>query len=1247
MALRRIRSRWVGLALVGIVAGSASGYWAADPARAAKRATGKAWHGKVAKVVSSQATPTIKEGDELGGGGKLVTDSKTRARLMMDDGTEMLVERDTELSVDDASRTMRVVRGTVLCDVAHVDGAPLAHLLLPTGDVHVLGTKLLVTALADRSNVEVLRGDVEVQSGTHKASVHAGEEAVVSSDRIDVAPANDMAQRSAFGQALAHNEDTDLPVSGLGELRARKPGNTTEKDRAVRLQAHDVKIRVAGTVARTEIDETFFNDTDDVLEGVYRFPLPPGAEIERLGLEVDGKMIEGEFTDKAKAAAIWRGAIQQAAPLAPKPRAEIIWVPGPWRDPALLEWQAGGRFELKIFPIPKRGSRRVIIAYTETVQSSGNMRRYTYPLPQSTASALNIGNFHVDARVVGYDKAKPVRVRGYELTQAEESGGVRFSGNMTSFTPSGDLTVEYEPEDARADAVAWAFTDNTGKSPESFAAIALRPKLPHATESAPRDQVIVVDAGRSMTGERYVRARRLATQIASELDRRDRVTVLACDVECKQLTSGFIAPGGPGAHDVDAFLAGVTPEGATDLIGAVRAAASTTGRDKARELKVTIISDGVPSAGYRSTNRLADRVREVLAGEPKAVVVSVPVGAQSNTTALSEIARGGGGVMVSYQPGESLETAAMSVVSATYGRMLSEVSLTLPDGLTAVAPTHLCALRAGSETVITARLFGTSVKGDVVLKGKVSGEPFEAHYPIDVTAVSDEKNAFVPRLFAASTIDEKERFGTDADKAELVSLSRKYSVPSKFTSLLVLESEAMFTAFGIERAQRGAQWTGETAATGTVVADSTTLGHSSLGGDDKDEDKKAASPDDLSGALGSALAGTGTGQGFGSGGGRSGGVRATAPKAMAQSEGTFDEPAPMPSTVSPPAARKAPAGAGGWSPNPWADEAPSNWNRRRPGRWMKRTWVRHASVVDDPFVASDTDKVRTAREALAQAPDERGKHKALALALSHSGDLEELDRVLTKWKERDPLDADMISLESDVVMRKGDRARAMRILSGALSSPTIVPDDASRLATSLAEAYERQGDARACSFRVTVAELRPTDADSVARASACERTFGRMQASEAWITALPKAKDRMDKLTRIDSERADSGAILLKATWDQAADVDLVLITPSGERISWVSRSRKIKAEDVTSQTREALSLNDWGAGAFEVEAVRASPGSQPIDGRVVINAADGARTVPFHISQDRARVGRVDVRYESVLVPASSDDVGAFLNGD
>jgi hypothetical protein len=64
--------------------------------------------------------------------------------------------------------------------------------------------------------------------------------------------------------------------------------------------------------------------------------------------------------------------------------------------------------------------------------------------------------------------------------------------------------------------------------------------------------IAVIDAGRTMIGERFARAKRLAVQMTQEMDRRDRVTVLACDVSCRAPPGGFVALGAPGAHDVDA-----------------------------------------------------------------------------------------------------------------------------------------------------------------------------------------------------------------------------------------------------------------------------------------------------------------------------------------------------------------------------------------------------------------------------------------------------------------------------------------------------------------------------------------------------------------------------------------------------------------------------------------------------------------------------------------------------------------------
>src|SRR5262249_13144185 len=158
-----------------------------------------------------------------------------------------------------------------------------------------------------------------------------------------------------------------------------------------------------------------------------------------------------------------------------------------------------------------------------------------------------------------------------------------------------------------------------------------------------------------------------------------------CDTTCRATQGGFKVPGSGTAHDVDAFFAGTTPDGATDLVAAVRAAGTALGHDKDRDLRVIMVTSGVASTGYRRLDHLATEVSEA-PSDPRAEVLTVPVGADADVPTLQEIARGGGGVLVPYQPGEKLETAALDVLNATYGTTLRDVELTLPDGLHDVAP---------------------------------------------------------------------------------------------------------------------------------------------------------------------------------------------------------------------------------------------------------------------------------------------------------------------------------------------------------------------------------------------------------------------------------------------------------------------------------------------------------------------------------------------------------------------------------
>ena len=72
----------------------------------------------------------------------------------------------------------------------------------------------------------------------------------------------------------------------------------------------------------------------------------------------------------------------------------------------------------------------------------------------------------------------------------------------------------------------------------------------------------------------------------------------------------------------------------------------------------------------------------------------------------------------------------------------------------------------------------------------------------------------MPRLYAAARIADLEREGTDDAKQSAIALSSRFNVASRYTSLLVLESAAMFKAFGLDNTRFSPEWSGEDVASG-------------------------------------------------------------------------------------------------------------------------------------------------------------------------------------------------------------------------------------------------------------------------------------------------------------------------------------------------------------------------------------------------------------------------------------------------
>lgn len=1167
--------------------------------------------GLAACAPSGSPCQMLESGARVPSGSRLRTDFGTRATLAFEDGSRVSMERGGELVLR-ASGPPELLRGRFVVELA---GTGTRVLDLPHGSVSAQRAKLSIQSNPEDASIEVVRGSVQVRDRAGgEVALRAGEQTRLGQGPLVALAVPELGESSSWSERLRSDREEQSTPRGLGELAAKKPGAQQELEGAVRLALHRVKTRITGPVARTEVEEVFTNTTDDVLEGIYRFPLPPDAKIERLALEVDGKLMEGAFVERDRAAAIWRGAIVNTAPAAKAlMREDIVWVPGPWKDPALLEWQRGGRFELRIFPIPKRGSRRIVLAYTEHVRPAGDTRRYTYPLPHDPSGSTRIDRFELDLQVRGHDPSAPVRATGYDLASGKQGDANTLTLTREDFGPTGDLSIEYSLADRRAELSAFAY--DTGQSSgaawnssaaEPYVALAIRPKLPRPNESVPRDFAIVVDSSRSMFGESFERAKRVAARLVREMDPDDRVIVLACDSDCRVAPKGLTRPGPDAEREVQRFLDELSADGASDLARAQALAYQALPQDSEREGRIVFIGDGAPTMGPLRADHIEASVARALP-LARVRVTALAVGAESDMESLSAAARGGGGVALPYVAGQTVSEAALAVLGAAYGRVLRNVRVTLPEGFVAVAPSRLDAVPAGGELLVAARLRGTDPEGTVTLTGEVAGRPFEQRYALRLSRGAAAGNAFVPRLYASLRIADLERDGSAEARRTALELSSQFNVQSRYTSLLVLETQAMFKAFGLVNQRTAPEWSGEE----DVEA-------SSSEGELAFEDAAQSSPLESGAALGSGRAGS----------------RAPAAPAAASRRALPAKPSPADDAGNwdSSEAKKKREVAPGW-PLALREEEPAP-QRMIP---MRRIWERVGEVTTSRSVPkkAGADLLAKAEQEARLDENRRDLTRKLHGLLAAASELERAAQVLTRWLERDPLDPDALTARADLAARRGNRSEAIRLLGSVVDAR---PGDVSAQRR-LERLHRWAGRPEiGCRHLVAAAELRTTDAPLLADAVRCSRATAEPESANRLLASasveLRRKADALLAATAADDSEL-RGDLKLDANWSGDMDLDLSLVDTEGSRVSWLGAPTRavIMARDVVSPLRESLALRGAKPGEYVIEIVRAN-GDGPARGELTVTVAGTSRKIPFSLSGTRATLGIAVVRLEARLVP-------------
>ncbi len=1101
-----------------------------------------------------------------------------RVRLTLSDQTTVWINHGSQLRVlKDHARGLRLERGEALLDVVRQGKLPPLNVGVPTGMVNVVGTQLHIAARNRAAIVDVLRGKVIVRSGGRSAPVTAGGEAILGRDEVPlVQAAADLGTATEWADTLpAATKGT----SGFGRLSARRPGKSNDTDQALRLTDHKVEVRIQGRVAKTIVTETFHNDTNHTMEGVYKFPLPADAKIAALDLVVNGKWEHGAMVERARGDKIWRGVIRNATPKTKRrmPKTEYVWVPGPWHDPALLKWKKGSEFELRIFPIPKKGGRTVRIAYTQLLKPVPGGRRYVLPLAADPGGKPRAERFRFEAKVGGYEPGLELRASPYKMQSKVNKRTLVVSLDKAKFAPTGDLVLDIPAKRLGKELAAWTYK-SPARAGDGYALLALRPMLPAWSRRDPLKVVFVVDSSYSIQAARLKRAAELVARVTRELGKKSQVHLLACNHQCRELGPGFRPAGKTTAAALRRSVLTLEPLGSTRLVHAFQQAAKVLAKgSKFAQARVIYLGDGVPTVGETAPSRLTKRARLAL-GEAR--LTTVALGGHVDDVVLRSLARAGRGAYVAHGAGTSLRATAFRVIQRQWGEPLRNVALKLPDGAHQVAPSKLGDLWPGEERLIAARL-KADAEGKVVLTGSIAGRPYERSYRVKLSPRAVSGNAFLPRLWAERRIDDLQLKRGGEHRKTIVKLSKSHHVLSRHTSLLVLESPAMAKAFKVKDTRPPTEWTGDE---GTTESDTATLG--------------------------------------GKGAGKSGGMGSRSMR--------YKSSAGAPMMRRPAPRRRASAQledllrsskrSRRWRPR---------FRRRRMIR-MKKVWYRAAAIGTPGGIFSyERTELRRREQRLAAKPLSRTRTRDLVRYHVRLGDLEAAKRLATKWLAKDRLDAGALMELAGIAALQGDPARSRDLLASAVD---VDPRNAAAH-TRMVRLYRAVGnrDLR-CDHALTRALVSKLSWRHQVAAARCDND---VQRHLAGLKGYKRKRAEKALARKVRTPRLWE-RLKVDATWDSGPDFDVVVVSPRGRVISWQGGARRVRTADIRSTVRETLAVSMEERGRYQVWMVPRSAGQgASSSGTVRIRSYGKTRTLRFTSSGRPTRVADVNVKLKSRLVRA------------
>ncbi|MEZ4336627.1 MAG: VIT domain-containing protein, partial [Sandaracinaceae bacterium] len=691
------------------------------------------------------------------------------ARLTMDDGGRALLADATLRAVDGATLSLEDGRAYLEAEGDALEiRTDRATLRLRDAGVSVAVEEGVLRAY-------VVRGELSWTRGGERGITGAGRELLVDERGARVEPAT-LWDDWTRGLAEPGPAET-LAVEGVGMLTARVPDEVGQARWPLVIRRLDVRVRVEGDLARTEVDQVFFNPASETLEGLYRVRVPRAAVLSRFAVDREGVLVDGYVRERGQALTAYTEQVYR----------------GSTDDPALLEWDGPQAYSARIYPIRPGETRRIVVSYGQWLPRHGDAQTYRYPM----------GGAGDAARIQELSIA--VDLSGVELEAVRAGLGARVEGRVvrlrrSDFLPRADFWLDLVGgPDPRPAQRAWRAPH---EPPER--ASAMRPGTREADErdyfylplvlpddvggalADGLDVVVIADVSAATDRAHLELGRTAVESLVGRLGPDDRVAVVGADLGLRPVEGddGVLGPATP--DRVERLLEGIArlgAGGATDLGATLAEAAERL--DPERQGIVVYVGDGRPTVGERTAGALRERLAR-LPRRPRLYAVAIGEDAQAD---LLEAVTAGGGLTARVEERRAAAEAALDIVAHARRPIARDVVIDVGDGIANAYPREPVDVVVGDVLSVVGRVAGEP-PARVAVSGTIDGAPFTRDIPLvlaPTAAATDLRlrwaGARLTRILAEG-----------ATREEVAELGVRYGAITPYTSYYVPSAREMAQA---------------------------------------------------------------------------------------------------------------------------------------------------------------------------------------------------------------------------------------------------------------------------------------------------------------------------------------------------------------------------------------------------------------------------------------------------------------------